>query len=182
MELRLRERHGAAVRCPLCHDELRPGEGWRCPRCGTEAHAACIRLWGGCPVLGCPSAPSTLCIRVAERVVWSWRWAVLFLVLLCIVPSSVCCCVVPAFEKMYHEPGTTIPPLTEGVLFVANVAHGGGWVLLFLAHGLAVLLASYRLPRWRATIDSLGVLVLLGIGGVVFVALFLPLTHMSTRL
>lgn len=46
---------GASLRCAVCHDALgaRPEV---CAGCGTQLHADCRALAGGCPTLGCAAA------------------------------------------------------------------------------------------------------------------------------
>jgi hypothetical protein len=79
VSLAIRERAGAAERCPYCHDCLEGGEVEDarvvCEGCGTTHHQACLAELGGCTVMGCAGgAPSPLVgveevrARVRERV------------------------------------------------------------------------------------------------------------------
>lgn len=55
-EIALRERLGADLRCPYCHDALEEagvGQELPCRSCGTLHHEVCLEELGGCTVLGC---------------------------------------------------------------------------------------------------------------------------------
>jgi hypothetical protein len=53
--LAVRERAGAAERCPYCHDGFRADDEATqdCVGCGTRHHVACFEELGGCALLGC---------------------------------------------------------------------------------------------------------------------------------
>jgi hypothetical protein len=57
VDVKAREKGGAAERCPYCHDalvdEVAPAAEVRCDGCGTSHHEACIEELGRCTVFGC---------------------------------------------------------------------------------------------------------------------------------
>jgi hypothetical protein len=46
----------APTSCGYCRDDLDAASTWRCPRCATLHHRACVREHGRCTVFGCGAA------------------------------------------------------------------------------------------------------------------------------